>query len=99
MAPNYTFTGEYPRIMTGLSEGINAHVNPADGRPQLVIGQTIILEPGDALVTAEPYPHPELTEDPATGPTLPLPVATPAPGAEAPTPDSVPAAPAPAPTN
>lgn len=99
MAPSYTFTGEYPRIMTGLIEGVNAEVTPAEGRPALVLGQTVVLETGDSLVSSEEYPHPELKEIPAPEPAPAVaPAVAPAP-VEPPAPGTVPAQPAPVPSN
>lgn len=59
--PEYTFTGAYPRVLAGLSQGVNASITPAAGEPP-VHGATLEAAPGDAVHTDEPYPHPELTE-------------------------------------
>lgn len=58
---DYTFTGAYPRILTGLSQGVNALILPADGEAP-PYGSTIEAHPGDAVQTDEPYEHPELAE-------------------------------------
>jgi hypothetical protein len=58
----YLFTGAFPRVMFGLSQGVNAWHRPASGGPsELVEGQTIVLEPGDRLRTDGDYTHPELS--------------------------------------
>jgi hypothetical protein len=57
----YHFTGAYPRVLAGLSQGINALILPAE-RPTPPYGSTIEAAPGDAVQTDEPYDHPELTE-------------------------------------
>jgi len=57
----YTYTGASPRMLFGLAQGVNAWHEPADGNPsQLVDGQTVVIEPGDRLRTAEDYGHAEL---------------------------------------
>lgn len=58
---DYTFTGAYPRILTGLSQGVNALILPVDGETP-PYGSTIEAHPGDAVKTDEPYEHPELSE-------------------------------------
>jgi hypothetical protein len=56
--PVYDFTGAYPRVFSGLSEGVNAHLNP-----DAPYGSTVEAFPGcSQLVTNEPYEHPELNE-------------------------------------
>lgn len=59
----YRFTGAYPRILTGLSQGVNAILTPAEGDapPE---GSTLEARPGDTVQTDEPYEHPELAEAP-----------------------------------
>jgi hypothetical protein len=57
---DYHFTGAYPRVLAGLSQGVNALILPAD-RETPPYGSTIEAHPGDALQTDEPYIHPELT--------------------------------------
>lgn len=52
--PKYLFTGAFPRVLSGLQEGVNAH---RDGTP---VGATIEAHEGDTIVTAAPYEHPEL---------------------------------------
>ena len=54
--PAYTFTGAYPRVLTGLRQGVNAR---HDGTAP---GATIEPQPGDTVVTDEPFEHPELAE-------------------------------------
>jgi hypothetical protein len=87
--PSYTFTGAYPRVLTGLSEGVNAHLSP-DAPAH---GATIEARPGDAVHTDQPYQHPELVETapdaitapepaPAAPEVAPEPVAEPAPEPE-----------------
>ncbi|MDQ0241163.1 hypothetical protein [Arthrobacter bambusae] len=90
--PEYHFTGTSPRVLTGLSQGVNALLLPAD-RPAPPYGSTVEAEPGDSLETDEPYDHPELelaeaSEAPAVDPepvvpiqlvAAPEPIADPAP--------------------
>lgn len=57
--PEYHFTGTSPRVLTGLSQGVNALLLPTD-RPTPPYGSTIEAQPGDSLETNEPYEHPEL---------------------------------------
>lgn len=56
---DYTFTGAFPRVLTGLSQGVNAILTPAagDSPPD---GSTLEARPGDTIQTDEPYEHPEL---------------------------------------
>lgn len=68
----YTFTGVYPRLLFGLSQGVNAWHQPASGDPStLADGQTIVVEQGDSVRTDKEYAHPELSavEEPKTKPT------------------------------
>lgn len=58
---DYHFTGAFPRILTGLSQGINASIEPSEGDAP-PHGATIEARHGDAIHTDEPYDHPELTE-------------------------------------
>lgn len=59
--PDYNFTGAYPRVLAGLSQGVNAAVlYSSAGLPPY--GSTIEAYPGDAIRTDEPYVHPELAE-------------------------------------
>lgn len=58
---HYHFTGAYPRVLTGLSQGVNAFIHKADGSA-LPYGSTVWASPGDAVQTDEPYEHPELAE-------------------------------------
>jgi hypothetical protein len=61
--PAYTFTGAYPRVLTGLRQGVNAR---HDGTPP---GATIEPDPGDTVTTDTPFDHPELRlDDPNTPP-------------------------------
>lgn len=66
----YTFTGAVPRLLFGLSQGVNATLHPAtpDTEP-LADGQTIIAQPGDRITTDEDYVHAEL--EPVVPPTPP----------------------------
>lgn len=59
---DYHFTGAYPRVLTGLSQGVNAFLYVAEGGIELPYGSTVVAHPGDALQTDEPYDHPELAE-------------------------------------
>jgi len=78
----YVYTGAVPRLLFGLSQGVNATLHPAtpDTAP-LADGQTIIIHPGDGLTTAEDYPHAEL--EPVTPADEP-PIEPPAPAEPAP---------------
>lgn len=82
--PKYLFTGAFPRVLSGLQEGVNAH---RDGTPDRA---TIEAHEGDTIVTAAPYEHPELRLEDADA-TLPEPV----PAVEVPPSGDIPA-PAPA---
>jgi hypothetical protein len=59
--PDYNFTGAYPRVLTGLSQGVNALILPTD-RDTPPYGSTIEAFPGDSVQTNEPYAHAELAE-------------------------------------
>lgn len=59
--PDYHFTGAYPRVLTGLSQGVNALLLPAD-RDAPPYGATLEARPGDSVQTDAPYAHPELEE-------------------------------------
>lgn len=83
---DYHFTGAYPRVLAGLSQGVNALILPAD-RPAPPYGATIEAFPGDAVQTDEPYDHPELAEVAEVAPE-PQPVE--ADGTPVPVPDLVP---------
>jgi len=105
--PEYHFTGTSPRVLTGLSQGVNALLLPAD-RPAPPYGSTVEAEPGDSLETDEPYDHPELelaeaSEAPAVDPEPVVPIALVAaetPADQAPADMTAEGAPAPAePTN
>jgi hypothetical protein len=57
----YTFTGATPRLLFGLSQGVNATLTPADPDAEpLADGQTIVAHPGDRITTDEDYVHAEL---------------------------------------
>lgn len=57
--PEYHFTGTSPRVLTGLSQGVNAWVAGSEAP----YGSTVEAQPGcGALTTSEPYLHPELEE-------------------------------------
>ncbi len=92
---DYHFTGAYPRVLTGLIQGVNALILPTDrGAPPY--GSTIEAHPGDAIQTDEPYDHPELEESELDAPESPVVVPVPAP-AEDPAHDTMTAEGAPAP--
>jgi hypothetical protein len=57
----YHFTGAYPRVLAGLSQGVNAALL-TDAGNEPPYGATLEASPGDAVRTDEPYDHPELTE-------------------------------------
>ena len=61
---DYTFTGAYPRVLVGLSQGINATVMQSTSDLP-VRGATIEAHPGDWIRTDEPYEHAELEDAPA----------------------------------
>ena len=63
--PKYLFTGAFPRVLSGLQEGVNAH---RDGTP---VGATIEAHEGDTIVTAAPYEHPELRLEDENGGFIP----------------------------
>lgn len=101
--PKYTYTGDFPRLLTGLIQGTNAHHGPADGAPSdLVDGQTIVVQPGDTVDTGdEPYIAFQLVDadapdelPAAKAPTAPVAASKPAP--VEPAPDAAPAPEAPA---
>jgi hypothetical protein len=87
--PSYTFTGAYPRVLTGLSEGVNAHLSP-DAPAH---GATIEARPGDVVHTDQPYGHPELVE------TEPDAITAPEPAPVTPEPEPAPVEPAPEPAH
>lgn len=72
----YLFTGEHPRLMFGLIQGVNAWHYPESGDPsQLAHGQTVVLEHGDSVKTDDEYPHAELelrAEETETPPAQPV---------------------------
>lgn len=57
--PEYHFTGTSPRVLTGLSQGVNATSTPAHGDAP-AYGSTIEANTGDVIRTDVPYEHPEL---------------------------------------
>jgi hypothetical protein len=104
--PKYHYTGDVPRVLNELIEGVNAQHLPADGSESLLVyGQTVVVEPGDSVDTGDLlYPAYQL-EDTATGNVSVTPDETPelvAAPEVVPAPDAAPApeapAPAPAPT-
>lgn len=52
--PKYLFVGAVPRVLTGLSQGVNAYM---DG---VQYGATLQPGPGDVVETVAPYKHAEL---------------------------------------
>lgn len=56
--PEYHFTGTSPRVLTGLSQGVNAWVAGSEAP----YGSTVEAQHGDDIRTSEPYEHPELDE-------------------------------------
>jgi len=102
----YHFTGAYPRVLAGLSQGVNALILPAD-RPTPPYGSTIEAAPGDSVQTDEPYDHAELAEasdsrglsleDEAWAQSNPAPAPVPAEPAEDPAHDTMTAEGSPAP--
>lgn len=56
---DYHFTGAYPRLLAGLSQGVNAWLLDD---PEPPYGSTIEAQRGNVIRTNEPYPHPELDE-------------------------------------
>lgn len=73
--PDYKFTGDFPRVMSGLRQGVNALVS---GMYAFPYGSTVVCLPGDTIHTDDPYPHAELAEvdgEPATTADPPVTVA------------------------
>ena len=60
---HYHFTGAHPRVLAGLSQGVNATLTPTEGEAP-PHGATLEARLGDAIRTDEPYEHPELAEVP-----------------------------------
>lgn len=60
--PEYHFTGTSPRVLTGLSQGVNATLRAGFDRADPPYGATLEASFGDAIRTDEPYDHPELEE-------------------------------------
>jgi hypothetical protein len=55
-AHEYLYTGDHPRVLTGLSQTVNAFHHPASGNPStLADGSTIEVQPGDSVTTEDPY--------------------------------------------
>lgn len=88
--PEYTFTGAYPRVLAGLSQGVNASLTAAVGE-STVWGSTLEAAPGDHVRTDEPYDHAELAV------VVPEPQPVNADGSPIPTPEPAPVDPAPVP--
>ena len=59
--PEYHFTGAYPRVLAGLSQGVNATLLTDVGH-EPPHGSTIEAHPGDTIHTDDTYAHPELEE-------------------------------------
>lgn len=59
--PVYRYTAAFPRHLHGLTHGVNAHHDPADGHDP-AWGGTVTGDTGDLIRTVEPYPHPDLEE-------------------------------------
>jgi hypothetical protein len=58
--PTYTFTGAFETVLTGLSNGVNAHLRRNDAAGQRVDtgqpdGSTVVAQTGDQISTDEPY--------------------------------------------
>lgn len=87
--PRYRYTDVWPAVFSDLSVGGGVTVvrNPGEAAPP--DGSTVILQPGDELVTTDPVDDPRLVEIPEPAPAA-------APAAPAPAP-SAPAAATPAP--
>ena len=62
--PRYRYIGADPRVLHGLAHGVNATLTRRGGHDQ-PDGSTLLVEPGDVVETAEPYPHALLEELPA----------------------------------
>jgi hypothetical protein len=60
MSHRQTFTGVMDRVFADLQVGRNAEVERASGAP-LPEGSTVLLSPGDVLITPHGVDHPELT--------------------------------------
>lgn len=58
--PTYRYTGAYPKHLHGLTHGVNAHHQPADGSE--ASPGTVTASLGDHVTTADPYEHPDLKE-------------------------------------
>lgn len=66
--PSYVYTGGVPRMLFGLSHGVNAR-----GSDRLKPGQTVVVDPGDTVWTEEPYDHAHLEEIEKSEPPTPAP--------------------------
>ncbi|MGE0399943.1 MAG: SAP domain-containing protein [Kofleriaceae bacterium] len=62
----YTFTGELPIIVGELSYGVNADIEPTPD-PEPPIGSTVVLNPGDTLITDVELTHHALIDPDAAG--------------------------------
>lgn len=81
--PTYTFIGAIGRVFTDLRNGVGGVlVRPVEGAPPEP-GTTVLLEPGDTLVSDEPIVHCELWEE---TPTRAVEAPTPAPARRVPVP-------------
>lgn len=96
--PKYTYTGEFPRVLTGLIQGVNAHHYPADGSTTAIPdGATVEVRTGDSVDTGDlVYPAHQI-EDVATGAVSVTPDEAPEIETPAPAPAAADPAPAPAP--
>lgn len=90
--PRYRFTGDWPAVFVDLQHGVNATVVGNPDAEQEPDGSTVVLAPGDEVVTADPFESALLEEIPEPAPAPPAPPAAPA--APAPAPAAVPATPA-----
>lgn len=61
--PTYLFIGAIGRVFTDLRNGVGGVlVQPVEGAPPEP-GTTVLLEPGDTLLSDEPIVHCELREE------------------------------------
>jgi hypothetical protein len=51
--PKYTFTGDLPAILVGLTQGVTAEHTPADGNPEVLEGTTVVASLGDTIDTGD----------------------------------------------
>lgn len=67
--PKYTFTGDLPAILAGLTQGVNAEHVAAPGNSEVPEGTTVVASPGDKVDTGDlEYIAAFLEEDPAPAP-------------------------------